>query len=274
MKRKSVPPASKFNDGFEFAKHIYNPKTELNLNETLIQWKMNSISPTQNVERLIEAREAHKVELFKEAFKYDEQTEQRALKWEKAYYEREIADFTESIKELKMDSPGIVSYQGYIDYCKLKLEGYQPKAPESTIQPKAPESTIQPKAPEETLDTLVHIGIVDTLFKKYGSQFPGETLESWQRRFSKGKKVLKAINMEPKVTKATMDNNRHLMFTIIKRIDEFLYDNKELPTGFNGLVQNNFGFDYKSAKNRIKNEHSESESINSILIIGRQFDNS
>jgi hypothetical protein len=126
---------------------------------------------------------------------------------------------------------------------------------------------ILPEAPELGGITIVHIEIVNKLFNKYGSQFPGETLESWQKRFSTENSKLNPIAME---IKAQNNNNRLLLFTIIKAIDDSLYP--QVPTGFNQLIKNKFGFDYESAKSRIKRKHPDYSIITELLKAKQKLD--
>jgi hypothetical protein len=125
MKKSSFPEdnpeKSRFNDGFEFAKHIINPVTGLNLTETLELSKMNPLSPTQNIERLIKVQEARKDALLREAFRYDIQTDQGSIEWNKAYYESQISIFKKHLTEPIFEGYVITAYNGYIKFCETQI---------------------------------------------------------------------------------------------------------------------------------------------------------
>lgn len=118
--------------------------------------------------------------------------------------------------------------------------------------------------------TIIDPEIIDKLFNKYGDQFAGETLELWQERFTFENGVINPkIHLNPKINEG---NNRHLLLTIIRQIDQFLYNEMKLPNGFNQWVKDRFGFDYQSVKSRYNKEHPEATQISELLLAKKKLD--
>lgn len=124
MKRKSqndpeweVPPASKFNDGFEVAKHIVNKETGKNLIEILNEYGMYGLSPSQDIDRLIEAREAEKALKNADSLRRN----QPGNDWDLDYYKHEIKIFEAAIKDTKPEDAEFTSYRQYISYCNDQI---------------------------------------------------------------------------------------------------------------------------------------------------------
>lgn len=104
--------------------------------------------------------------------------------------------------------------------------------------------------------------LLTKLFNEYGKYYPGETIETWLKRFSIEKKKINPISMAGDTKK---ENNRLLLIHILKEFDAFLYNKAILPEGFAELIKNNFGFDYKTAKSRLIKKHSEATRISEIF---------
>jgi hypothetical protein len=115
---ENTSPASKFNDGFELAKHIINPETGLNLIEQMRKDGLFGLSPSQDIERLIEAREDEKGLKMNASFKYN-QPEIRT--WNIDYYNNEIRLFEDELKSKNPQDSEFTCYRQYIDYCKDQL---------------------------------------------------------------------------------------------------------------------------------------------------------
>ncbi len=131
------------------------------------------------------------------------------------------------------------------------------------------------KLDNELKDQIIDASIVDRLFSKYGTQFPDESLEAWQMRFSgENIKYGQKLNIKGDI-KGFTENNRLLIYTILKEIEDFLIKNHKLPEHFNQWASNRFGFDYQSAKSRNKRDdkiHSEAHTIRNLLELKKEFD--
>jgi len=118
-------------------------------------------------------------------------------------------------------------------------------------------------------DLLLSEYLVKKLFAAYSSFFPNETIETWTKRFSLKKESVKPIEMMPDTKR---ENNRVLLIDILKELDDYLYYCGKLPESFNDLIKNNFGFDYKSAKNRVEISHSEKKKIHEFFEAAKKLD--